>query len=56
MAIIALALVYFLGPGRAAESSPDTGEANQMAKLENGIPPIDAHRPAVTETAAFAMG
>jgi hypothetical protein len=56
LAVIALLLVYLLGPGQGAESSPGAGEVTGMPKLENGIPPIDAHRPTVTETAAFALG
>jgi hypothetical protein len=56
LAVLALLLAYFLGPGRGVESSPDAGEVTRMKKLENGIPTIDAHRPAVTETAAFALG
>jgi hypothetical protein len=56
LAVLALLLAYFLGPGRGAESSPGAGEVTRMTELENGIPPIDAHRPTVTETAAFALG
>jgi hypothetical protein len=53
--VLALLLGYLLGPGREAESSP-SGEAVDMTNRSPGIPLIDANRPAVTETAAFALG
>jgi hypothetical protein len=55
VAVLGLLLGYLLGPGREAESSP-SGEAPDMTKQSPGIPLIDANRPAVTETAAFALG
>ena len=53
--VLALLLLRFIGGGEAA-SSPAAGEVTAMPALENGIPPIDAARPSVTETAAFALG
>jgi hypothetical protein len=55
LTVLALLLVRFTG-GEEAASSPAAGEVTAMSVLENGIPPLDAARPPVTETAAFALG
>ena len=55
LTVLALLLVRLIG-GNEAASSPADAEVTAMQTLENGIPPIDAARPSVTETAAFALG
>jgi hypothetical protein len=55
LTVLALLLVRFIG-GEEAVSSPAAGEVTAMPLLENGIPPVDASRPSLTETAAFAFG
>jgi hypothetical protein len=56
LVVIAMLLVYLLNAHNGAESSPATGEVEDMTNQTRAIPVIDANRPAVTETAAFAMG
>ena len=63
VAVLALMLVYFLGPGKAAEPGPAGGtaegpvsEVEGTMNQETKLPLIDANRPVVTEVAAFALG
>ncbi len=57
LAGVALLTTYITGLGQGVESNPaGAGEVEVMAKQEREIPPIDVDRPAVTETAAFALG
>jgi hypothetical protein len=56
VAALATSVVYFLTSGRDAESSPAAGKVEDMTNQGKVIPIIDANRPAVTETAAFALG
>jgi hypothetical protein len=57
LALLGLLMAQFIGGGKGAESgAAGTGEMGEMSNQERGIPPIDANQPAVTETAAFALG
>ena len=57
LAGVALLATYVIGFGQGVESNPvGTSEVEDMSKQEGEIPPIDVNRPAVTETAAFALG
>jgi hypothetical protein len=53
--ILGLLLAYLASPGNNAASQPG-GAEEAMSAQPREIPPIDLNRPAVTETAAFALG
>ena len=53
IAVAGLLLAFIIGPGKKAASEPSDEVANMSSRE---IPSIDANRPAVTETAAFALG